>query len=186
MKLKDIGRKAVDSISLAQDKVQWLAFVSTVLNLRVLQNTGNILSSWATISVSKGLGCRKVLTWALQLRCERLCGVNANCIERDLPSAWVRACVLPELHTQTRAFLPAAFTFVTNISYARVNKLWWDLALPYRLARNQYTPQPGQPTHSLCDVARPLFQVAHISNIFYRLVLINPLKTEFLLRSTRI
>jgi hypothetical protein len=35
MDLKEIGRDDVDWIHLAQDRVQWLAFVNTVMNLLV-------------------------------------------------------------------------------------------------------------------------------------------------------
>jgi hypothetical protein len=48
MYLREIGWGGMDWIDLAQDRDQWGALVNTVINLRVPQNVGKILSSCAT------------------------------------------------------------------------------------------------------------------------------------------
>jgi len=45
MDLKKTGREGVDWIHLAQDRDQWRAVVNTVMNLWVLEKTGNFLTS---------------------------------------------------------------------------------------------------------------------------------------------
>jgi hypothetical protein len=44
MDLREIGWDDVDWIDMAQDRDQWRAFVSTILNLRVPWNAGKFLS----------------------------------------------------------------------------------------------------------------------------------------------
>jgi hypothetical protein len=51
--LREIGWGGVDWIDLAQDKGQWRALVNTVINLRVWQNVGKLLSSCATAGFSR-------------------------------------------------------------------------------------------------------------------------------------
>jgi hypothetical protein len=48
--LKEIGWEGVDWINLAYYRDQSRAVVNTVMNLRVLQNAGNDLSSWETVN----------------------------------------------------------------------------------------------------------------------------------------
>ena len=43
--LQDMGGGGMDWIKLAQDRDRWWAFVIAVMNLRVLQNVGNFLTS---------------------------------------------------------------------------------------------------------------------------------------------
>jgi hypothetical protein len=43
--LKEAGFEAVDWINLPQDKYWWLANVNTIMNLWVIQNSGNFLTS---------------------------------------------------------------------------------------------------------------------------------------------
>jgi hypothetical protein len=45
MDLRDIGFGDVDWINLAQDRDRWRAVVNTVMNLRVLENAGDFLTS---------------------------------------------------------------------------------------------------------------------------------------------
>jgi hypothetical protein len=45
MDLKKTGREGVDWIHLAQDRDRWRAVVNTVMNLWVLEKTGNFLTS---------------------------------------------------------------------------------------------------------------------------------------------
>jgi hypothetical protein len=45
MHLREIGWDGMDWIDLAQDRDQWRALVNTVMNLRVIQNVGEFLSS---------------------------------------------------------------------------------------------------------------------------------------------
>jgi hypothetical protein len=47
MDLREIRWAGMDWIRLAQDRVQWMALVSTVMNLRVPENIWKFLSSWA-------------------------------------------------------------------------------------------------------------------------------------------
>jgi hypothetical protein len=42
---KEKGWNSVDWINLAQDRVQWQAFMNTVKNILVLSNAGNFLPS---------------------------------------------------------------------------------------------------------------------------------------------
>jgi hypothetical protein len=46
MDLREIGWGSTDWIDLAQDREQWRALVSTVLNIRVPLNAGKFLKSW--------------------------------------------------------------------------------------------------------------------------------------------
>jgi hypothetical protein len=48
MDLREIGWSDMDWINLAQHKEQWKALVNTVMNLRVTQNVGKVLSSCTT------------------------------------------------------------------------------------------------------------------------------------------
>jgi hypothetical protein len=50
---EDIGFEGVDWIHLAQVGDQSRAFVNTVMSLRILQNAGNFLNRWTTISFSR-------------------------------------------------------------------------------------------------------------------------------------
>jgi hypothetical protein len=43
--LREVGWEDVDWIHLAQDRDQWRAVVNTVMNLRVPQKAGNLLTS---------------------------------------------------------------------------------------------------------------------------------------------
>jgi hypothetical protein len=45
MYLMEIGCEGVDWMHVAQDRDQWRALVNTVVNLRVLQKAGNLLTS---------------------------------------------------------------------------------------------------------------------------------------------
>jgi hypothetical protein len=53
--LREIGIDGANWIRLAQDRVQWWAFVSTVMNLRVHKNFGYCLTRWVAISFSKNI-----------------------------------------------------------------------------------------------------------------------------------
>jgi hypothetical protein len=48
MELREIGCGDIDWIDLAQDRYQWMGLVNTVMNVRVPQNFGEVLTSWAT------------------------------------------------------------------------------------------------------------------------------------------
>jgi hypothetical protein len=52
MNINEVSCSGVYWINLAQDRAQRRAVVSTVTNLRVLKNVGNLLTSWATSSFS--------------------------------------------------------------------------------------------------------------------------------------
>jgi hypothetical protein len=47
--LKGIAREVVDWIIFIQDRDQWCALVTRVINFRAPQNVGNFVSSWATV-----------------------------------------------------------------------------------------------------------------------------------------
>jgi hypothetical protein len=53
MDLRDIGWCGMDWIDLAQNRDQWRAIVSTVMNLWVPYNVGEFLSGCATCSFSR-------------------------------------------------------------------------------------------------------------------------------------
>jgi hypothetical protein len=53
MDLGEIGWDGMNWIDLAQDRNQWMALVNMVMNLQVLENAGNFLSSWTTGSFSR-------------------------------------------------------------------------------------------------------------------------------------
>jgi hypothetical protein len=59
MDLREIRWDGVDWIGLAQDRVQWRAIVNTVMNFRVLQNIGKLLSSCTSDRFSR----RADLNW---------------------------------------------------------------------------------------------------------------------------
>jgi hypothetical protein len=52
MNLEKVRWEGVDFIRLFQDRDQCRALLNTVINPRVPQNAGNLMSSWATISIS--------------------------------------------------------------------------------------------------------------------------------------
>jgi len=45
MDLQEVGYGGIDWIDLAEDRDRWLALVNAVMNLRVLLNMGNFLTS---------------------------------------------------------------------------------------------------------------------------------------------
>jgi len=53
MERKGILHEAMNWIHLAEEKFQRLYLVQTAISLRVLQNVGNTLNSWTTISFSR-------------------------------------------------------------------------------------------------------------------------------------
>jgi hypothetical protein len=55
MDLRKIWISGVNWIQLAQDRVQWQAFVNTVMNLQVHKESGMYLTSWMTISFSNNI-----------------------------------------------------------------------------------------------------------------------------------
>jgi hypothetical protein len=57
--LREIGWDGMDWIDLAQDRDQWRALVNTVMNLRVPQNAGKILSSCTIGGFSRRAQLRK-------------------------------------------------------------------------------------------------------------------------------
>jgi hypothetical protein len=60
MDLREIEWDGTDWIDLAQNRDQWRAFVSTVLNVRVPSNVGKFLSSCATGGFSRKAQLHKV------------------------------------------------------------------------------------------------------------------------------
>jgi hypothetical protein len=56
---RGIGWDGMDWIDLAQDRDQWRALVSTVMNLRIPQNARKFLSSCTTVGFSRGAYLRK-------------------------------------------------------------------------------------------------------------------------------
>jgi hypothetical protein len=50
---REIGLCSVDWIDLTQDRGQWMALVNTVMNLRVPENIGELLSSCTTCGLSR-------------------------------------------------------------------------------------------------------------------------------------
>jgi hypothetical protein len=61
MDLREIGWGGMDWIDLAQDRDQWRALVSTVMNLRVLQNVRKFLSSCTTGGFSRRAQLHEVM-----------------------------------------------------------------------------------------------------------------------------
>ena len=53
MYLQEVGCGYVDWIGLAQDRDRWRTLVSAVMNLRVLRNAGNFLTSCKPVSFSR-------------------------------------------------------------------------------------------------------------------------------------
>jgi hypothetical protein len=53
MDLREIGWDGMDWIDLVQNKDQWRALVSTIMNIRVPKNAGNFLSSCTIDSFSR-------------------------------------------------------------------------------------------------------------------------------------
>jgi hypothetical protein len=52
---KKVRCGCMDWIELAQDRERWRALLTAVMNIRVLQNAGNFLTSWKPGSVSRTL-----------------------------------------------------------------------------------------------------------------------------------
>jgi hypothetical protein len=55
MDLRETGWKGVDWVRLAQDRDQWRALLNTVMNLRVPQEAGDLLTAWVTLRFSRTL-----------------------------------------------------------------------------------------------------------------------------------
>ena len=55
MDLREVGCGCVDWMVLAQDRDRWRALVSAVMNLRVLSNAGNFLTSCNQLASQEGL-----------------------------------------------------------------------------------------------------------------------------------
>jgi len=53
MDIQEVGCVYMDLIGLAQDRDGWRTLVSSVMNLRVLQNAGNFLTSCKPVSFSR-------------------------------------------------------------------------------------------------------------------------------------
>lgn len=58
--LKEIRWKGMDWIHQAQNRGQWQAYVSTVINLWVPYNAGNFLTSWTAVSFSRRIMFHRV------------------------------------------------------------------------------------------------------------------------------
>jgi len=72
------GYKAVDSIHTHQDRDKWWACVETVMNIRILYNEGNFLTSWGTVSLTRSIA----LHWTYLFVCllTRLASTRAHCL----------------------------------------------------------------------------------------------------------
>jgi len=55
MILKEAVCKGVDWIHVAENRDHWRPLVNIVMNFRILQWTGNLLTSWGTISFGRTL-----------------------------------------------------------------------------------------------------------------------------------
>jgi hypothetical protein len=53
MYLSEIVWEGVDWMNVSQGRDQWWAVVNTVINFRVPQKAGNLLTSWVIISFSR-------------------------------------------------------------------------------------------------------------------------------------
>jgi hypothetical protein len=51
--IKEIRYEGVDWIHLAQDTVQWRTLVNTIMNFRIFKKAKNLLTTLATISLSR-------------------------------------------------------------------------------------------------------------------------------------
>jgi hypothetical protein len=60
MDLLDIGLSVVDWIGLAQDRYRWRALVNSVMNFRVPNIAGNLLSGCTTFGLSSGTQLHRV------------------------------------------------------------------------------------------------------------------------------
>jgi hypothetical protein len=70
--LREIGWGSIDWINLTEDRDWWRALVNMVMNIRVPQNVGKSLSSWATDGFSRraqlhGVGYMYADVWTLPL-----------------------------------------------------------------------------------------------------------------------
>jgi len=53
MNLREVGCGGMEWIDLAHDRDRWRALVNVVMNLRVSQNAGNVLTSCKPVSFSR-------------------------------------------------------------------------------------------------------------------------------------
>jgi hypothetical protein len=116
MDLKEIRWEVVDWIHLGQGTVQCLALVNTVTNFQTIQTADNLLSSWATLSVS-----RRTL----------LHGGRCQSMSRSI-SLWVRRCTY--------------MLFVNGVGYEyldfRISQRWLWTVRSYGFLRRAVWRQP--------------------------------------------